>query len=493
MNYLRCVTALPFIAIALTVAASEADEPADSIVPAPSAYAASRSFESPYLKHEFRDQWRLYSSVAQSSDLSAPRWWQRFEDPLLDSLIEVGLLRNPDVIMATKRIEIARSAVRTALAGYYPVVDVGIGYNRTRTSGMMTAPATDPSTVSYGSGTVSMSWEIDLFGRISSQVRNRNAAVRVSRAERAGIKVSLEAEIATAYVNLRVSQAQLAVANEHAAGQRKVLKIAEARFEAGLASMLDVDQARVVYYNTVASIPMLENTVHTEINSIAVLLGEEPDNLYSVLERPRPIPGYIQLVAAGVPADLLRRRPDVVQAQEQIEVEATALGIAKKDWLPKLTIEGSVGTTAHRSGDLFSNHSFGYSIAPTLTWTAFDGLARKYNIASARQQMEIAIDNYNMTVLTAFQEIDNTLSTYFATLKYIRLLDDLVSSSRDYDRLSIDQYKNGLSAFLNVANAQMSYLENQNTLLQAQGKALIALIDLYRALGGGWSDTELRN
>ena len=107
--------------------------------------------------------------------------------------------------------------------------------------------------------------------------------------------------------------------------------------------------------------------------------------------------------------------------------------------------------------------------------------------------MEVAIDIYNLTVLNAFQETDNALSTYFATLKYIRLLDDLVSSSRDYDRLSIDQYKNGLTAFLNVANAQMSYLENQNTLIQAQGRALTALIDLYRALGGGWSDVDLRN
>ncbi|MDE6396511.1 MAG: TolC family protein, partial [Muribaculaceae bacterium] len=332
-----------------------------------------------------------------------------------------------------------------------------------------------------------------VFGRIREQVKNRKASVQVSRAERAGVKVSLETQIASAYINLRVSQAQLAVAQIHSQSQSKVLKIAEARFEAGLASMLDVDQARVVYYNTVAMVPMLENTVHTQINAIAVLLGDTPDALYPVLETPRPLPGYIQVVAAGVPADLLRRRPDVVQAEEQIGVEATALGIAKKDWLPRLSIEGSVGTQAHSLGDLGNRNAFVYSVAPTLSWTVFDGLARKYNISAARKQMDVAIDNYNLTVLTAFQETDNALSTYFASLKYIRLLDDLVSSSRDYDRLSIDQYKNGLTAFLNVANAQMSYLENQNTLIQAQGRALTALIDLYRALGGGWSDTDLRN
>ena len=478
----------------IAVSALPADLPVDSIVPEVSALASQRSgFESPYINTEYNDEWHQYSSVAQSSDQAEPRWWQRFEDPLLDSLIEVGLLRNPDVVMAAKRIEIAKAAVGSATAGYYPSINLGLGYDRTRSSGMIVPPGSSATTTSAFNGSVSMSWEVDVFGRIREQVKNRKASVQVSRAERAGVKVSLEAQIATAYINLRVSQAQLEVAQIHSQSQSKVLKIAEARFEAGLASMLDVDQARVVYYNTVAMVPMLENTVHTQINAISVLLGEAPDALYSLLEQPRPLPGYIQVVAAGVPADLLRRRPDVVQAEEQIGVEATALGIAKKDWLPRLTIDGSVGTQAHSPKDLGNHNAFTYSIAPTLSWTVFDGLARKYNITAARKQMEVAIDNYNLTVLNAFQETDNALSTYFATLKYIRLLDDLVSSSRDYDRLSIDQYKNGLTAFLNVANAQMSYLENQNTLIQAQGRALTALIDLYRALGGGWSDVDLRN
>lgn len=495
MNIFRGTAVIAFISSVLVLSANPTDFPVDSVVPPVSqlTYRDSSTFDSPYLSHHFDDSWRMYSSVAQNSDLVEARWWKRFEDPLLDSLMEVGLLRNPDVVMATKRIEIAKAAVGSATAGYYPTVNLGVGYQAARNSGVVASPYGPATSTSAFNGSVSMSWEIDVFGRIREQVNGRKTAVKVSRAERAGVKVSLEAEIATAYINLRVSQAQLEVANIHSASQRHVLKIAEARFEAGLASMLDVDQARVVYYNTVAMVPMLENTVHTEINAIAVLLGDSPENLYPVLEKPSPLPGYIQLVAAGVPADLLRRRPDVVQAEEQIGVEASALGLAKKDWLPHLTLDGSFGTEAHRLSKLGSGRSLTYSIAPTLSWTVFDGLSRKYNIESARKQMEVAIDNYNLTVLTAFQETDNALSTYFATLKYIRLLDDLVSSSSDYDRLSIDQYKNGLTAFLNVANAQMSYLENQNTLIQAQGKALNALVQLYRALGGGWSDTDLRN
>lgn len=447
---------------------------------------------SAFLNNELSREWATYSESAQVNEMPEARWWQRFDDPLLDSLVEVGLLRNYDVVMATRRIEIARNAVGTARAAYYPSVNLGVGYNRERTSGRLTGATGQAATTSYINGAVNMSWEIDIFGRITSQVKSKRAAVQVSRAERAGIKVSLEAQIADAYVTLRVKQAQIQVAKEHSASQLKVLKIAEARFETGLASMLDVDQARTVYYNTVAMIPMLESSIHTSINAIAVLLAENPENLYEVLSKPAALPSYIQMVASGVPADLLRRRPDVVQAEEQIGVYAAELGIAKKDYLPTLSINGSVGVAAHRPGDLFDGPAFTYSVAPTLSWTIFDGFARRHNIASTRENMQMAIDNYNLTVMTAFQETDNALSTYFANVKYIKALDDLVSSSRDYDRLSIDQYKNGLAAFINVANAQMSYLSYQNTLIEAQGQALTALIDLYKALGGGWIDTDLR-
>lgn len=454
--------------------------------------SVARAIRHPHLRTDLSTKWQTYSETAQTDEYSEARWWQRFGDPLLDSLMEVGLARNYDVRMATRRIEVARNAVGVARAGYFPTVNAGISYNRSRGSGRVAGRTGTAGMTSYFDGQLSMSWELDVFGRITQQVSGSTAAVKVSRAERAGIKVSLEAQIAQAYVTLRVKQAQLQVATEHMASQMQVLKIAESRFDTGLASMLDVDQARTVYYNTTAMVPMLKSAIHTSINAIAVLLGEEPQSLYPVLEQPRPLPSYIQLVASGIPSDLLRRRPDVVKAEEQIAVEAANLGIAKKDWLPTLALNGSIGTTAHNAGDLFTNQSFTYSIAPTLSWTVFDGLSRKYNVASARENMQIAIDNYNYTVLTAFQETDNALSTYFANLQYISALDDLVSSSRDYDILSLDRYKSGLSAFINVANAQMSYLENQNTLIEAQGQALGALIDLYRALGGGWNDTMLR-
>lgn len=432
--------------------------------------------------------WSRYSGTSNDVQMPSADWWKCFEDPILDSLVEIGLQRNYNVAMATRRIEIAKNAVGSAKASYYPSFSLGIGYDKERASGLMYGSKGSVSNTSYLSGTINMSWEIDVFGKVTAQVKAKKAAVEVSRADHAGVLVSLAAQIATTYVDLRVAQAQITVANEHAASQMKALKIAEARYDSGLASRMDVDQAKTVYYSTIASIPTLESSVRQYINALAVLVVENPDDLYETLSVMGSIPAYLQPVANGIPADLLRRRPDVVEAEKEIDEYAAQLGIAKKDYLPDLSLTGMVGVAAHRPGDIFKSGAFQYSIAPTLSWTIFDGLARKYNVSAARETLQNAVDNYNLTVMTAFEETDNALSAYFSDLKYIDNLTKLVQASADYDKLAIDQYKNGIAAFINVADAQVSYLTYDNTLIQAQGQAVIALIDLYKALGGGWNN-----
>lgn len=441
-----------------------------------------------YLDKELASSWRTYSAADQVGELPGSEWWKRFEDSTLDSLIEVGLQRNYDVAMATRRINIAQNAVESARASYFPNFSVGAGYNISRSSGVLDSNKGKAYTESYFSGTVSMSWEVDVFGKVKSQVNAKKAAVKVSKTDRAGVLVSLAAQIASTYVDMRMAQAEINIANENSKSQKRALDIAQARFETGLASKMDVDQAKTVYYNTLASLPSLENEVHQDINAIAVLIGERPDVLEPTLIVARPLPTYVQVVATGIPADLLRRRPDIVEAEYEIEEYAAQLGVAKKDYLPDLTLTGSFGVAAHNAGDLFKGAAFQYSVAPTLTWTIFDGGARKYNVASARENMESAIENYNLTVMTAYEETDNALSAYFANVRYLQILDELLKASREYDRLSLDQYKSGLAAYINVADAQVSLLEYENTYIQAQGQALTALINLYKALGGGWSE-----
>lgn len=303
--------------------------------------------------------------------------------------------------------------------------------------------------------------------------------------------VTLCASIAKAYVNLRVWQAEWQVAVEHIASQEKIVKITEARHEAGLASMLDVTQARIVYYSTQASMPTLRSSIRTTINSIALLLGVYPRDINDLLEPTSPLPDHRQIVPVGVPAELLRRRPDIVEAEYELASYAAALGIAKRDFLPTLSLNGSIGTGAHSAGDLFSRNSLTYSIEPTLTWTIFDGMSRRANMASARQQMEIGIESYNNTVMTAVEEVDNAITTYAGTLRNLDILDDVVTQSRKSLDLSLDLYKRGLSPFNNVVTAQMNLLEYQNSVVTASGNALTALITLYEALGGGWDAADM--
>lgn len=266
----------------------------------------------------------------------------------------------------------------------------------------------------------------------------------------------------------------------------KVVKITEARHKAGLASMLDVTQAKTVYYSTVASIPQLATSIRSYINAIAVILSDNPSDIYPILENPRTKLNHIQLVSKNVSLDLINGRPDIVAARQQVAAAADAVGIAKKDYLPTLTLTGSVGVSTHDISDAFARNSYVYSIAPTLSWTLFDGFARRSANVTAKQNLENEIDQYNLTVLNAVSEADNAIVAYENDIEYMKSIDEVVKNSDEALNLSLDLYKRGLTAFSNVVDAQLNLLEYQNSFIDAKGDAIVSLISLYKALGGGW-------
>lgn len=457
---------------------------------AAAAYAGGNNTGEAALTDSVPAHW-IYDEHFNQSIPTDDNWWHQLGDPLLDSLIARGIENNPNVVIAGKRIVMAKEALNAARAGYYPSLGLQGGWTKARSSGALGNVSMPATTTDYFSLGLNMSWEIDVFGKISAKASQQKALYNATRAEYAATMVTLCANIAKAYVNLRVWQAEWQVAVEHIASQEKIVKITEARHEAGLASMLDVTQARIVYYSTQASMPTLRSSIRTTINSIALLLGVYPRDINDLLEPTSPLPDHRQIVPVGVPAELLRRRPDIVEAEYELASYAAALGIAKRDFLPTLSLNGSIGTGAHSAGDLFSRNSLTYSIEPTLTWTIFDGMSRRANMASARQQMEIGIESYNNTVMTAVEEVDNAITTYAGTLRNLDILDDVVTQSRKSLDLSLDLYKRGLSPFNNVVTAQMNLLEYQNSVVTASGNALTALITLYEALGGGWDAADM--
>ncbi|MCM1111234.1 MAG: TolC family protein [Clostridium sp.] len=443
------------------------------------------SDDSNYLCQAVPERWEYTSEFVQQTP-DDDTWWKLLGDETLDSLIDTGVRNNFDVSAALHRIEAARAQVAMARSGYYPTITIDASWQKTRTSGVVTTHRGPATTTDYFSVGASASWEIDIFGKVREGVRQKKAAWRASRAEYAAMQVSVAAEIATNYIDLRVAQAQLAVARDHIASQERVVKIAEARHETGLVSALDVAQARSVYYSTLSTVPSLENQIHTDLNAIATLLGIYADQLPASVRNGKRLPQCDSAIAIGIPADLLRRRPDLAEAEANLAATAAAVGIARKDFLPTLSLSAQAGTDAHRAGDLFTSRSFGFTVAPTLSWTLFSGFSRKAAVTEARAEMEAQIDSYNLTVMNAVTEVDNAMDSYNRATRTVEMLRDVVNESERSLKLSTDLYTSGNSDFTNVADAQISFLTYTNELISAEGNALTSLVNLYRSLGGGW-------
>ncbi len=432
--------------------------------------------------------WTSDSTFTSDPTGNESTWWHMFGDATLDSLIAIGRTNNYNLSAASRRIDIARSQLKAARGGYYPEIGVTASYNRERQSGRMVGREGDAITQSFFNAGATMNWEIDVFGKIRAQARRADRNIRVTAAEYAAAMVALDAEIASTYIGLLVEKLQLEIAREHSENQAEVLRIVKVRHETGLVSELDEAQAKTMYYSTIASIPMLEARIEASYNALGVLTGLGREGLPSGIYDVELLPDHFQLISLGVPVDLLRRRPDVVEAERNIDLAAAELGIARSEYLPTLSLSASLGTAAHNFSDLFSGPSFTYTVVPTLSWTLFDGFKRHNNAAAARQTMETQIDAYNMTVLTAVEEVRNAMASYKSSLEYIDRLDEVVKSTKEEVHLSLDLYKQGLTMFSNVVDAQLNYLTYQNNLVTARGNAITYIINLYKALGGGWNE-----
>lgn len=432
--------------------------------------------ESNWLQRPMPDDWNDTEAISQQLPASDP-WWVYFDDAALDTLISMGQDANLNLEIAMRRMEAARRQVDVARAAYFPQIGVNAGYTRSYA---------DRTGANRWTVQGTMNWELDLFGRVTAQVRQKKAQYNASRADYTAAMVSMAASIATTYVELRVAQAQLNVAREQLASQDSIATLVQARYDAGLGAKPQVDQAMALVHATRATIPALRTQVESYTNALALLVGRYPDEIVGLVNDGRPIPDYRQLVGTGVPAELLRRRPDIVAAEASIASAAAAVGIAKKDYLPSLSLTGSVGVAAARPGDMFTRNGFTYSVGPTLSWTVFDGLARPATVAAAREEMEAQIANYNYLVMNAYNEVQNAIIAYINSTAQIADYERALQATREFLELELDLYTQGLAPYNDVATAQQNVLDRTNSLLTARGSALSSLISLYQALGGGF-------
>ena len=439
-----------------------------------------------YLDTPLPQAWEEGGEVFRQTLPVDDQWWKSFGDTTLDSLISIAVDRNYSVLTAIDRMNMAKAGLRMERSGFFPSVGINAGWTRQQTSG--NTSELPQSTQHYYDVSANMSWELDIFGSIRQRVKAQKETFAASKEEYTAVMVSLSAQVASSYIQLRELQQELKVVERNCASQAAVLKITEVRYNTGLVSKLDVAQAKSVYFSTKASIPQLESGINQYITSLAVLLGTYPQEIRPVLERVGELPDYMEPISIGIPADLLMRRPDIRSAEHQINAQAASLGASKSDWLPQVFIKGSVGYASKDFKDLTKHKSFTYEIAPALSWTIFSGGKLVNATKSARAQLDEAIDQFNQTVLTAVQETDNAMTAYRSSIKQIVALREVRNQGQETLTLSLDLYKQGLTPFQNVLDAQRSLLSYENQLVQARGNSLLQLIALYQALGGGWNN-----
>lgn len=413
-----------------------------------------------------------------------PRFWQRFDDDKLSSLVERALLANTDVRIAAASLAESRAIGRFADADLWPTVNLAAGAARVRAKDSNGVPKTD-NAFSVG---LDVLWEVDVFGRLSDARRAAQAGVLAGEAGHRAAQLSIAAEVARNYFNLRGLQEQLRVALASLETQRAALQLVEAREGVGRGTALDSERARSLVNSTAASVPAIESALARTRYRLAVLCGLAPTGLDAELQDTRPLPGIkpIDIGGIGTPENLLRRRPDVQVAEAQLAAAAANAGVARSAWFPTITLGGSLGQNAARAGDIGDGTSYAYNLGAQLAWNLLDFGRIRARIAASDARLDAAAAQYERAVLAALEETEGAFITYTRAQQQAALLYDAVAASEKASVIARERFAVGSTDFLVVLDAERELLSARDQLAQAQTNAAGSLVTVYKALAGGW-------
>jgi NodT family efflux transporter outer membrane factor (OMF) lipoprotein len=437
------------------------------------------------------DAWHMAATEGLGEgDAPLQTWWSVFGDATLTSLIERAGATNLTLRETVWRVEEAR-ALRGVVAGErLPQVglDAAAVSSQSSDNGALGDFAPEggfDGAELYDLG-VGASWEIDIWGRIRRQVEAADAEVEASVEDYRDVLVTLYAELATNYVSVRSLQERLRLAHDNVEGQENTLKLTGDRFDAGLVSALDVAQAESNLANTRSLIPSLENSLAIALNRLAVLLAMSPGALDEELSDEVPVPTEPEAVTTGLPADLLRQRPDIRSAERRLAAQTARIGVATAELYPKFSLTGFLGLQATSAGDLFSSDSVNWSVGLPIRWSLFAGGAIRSQIDAEKARTEQLIINYERAVLLALEEVEDAMVSYEKEVARRGHLANSVDATQRSLDLVLTQYRAGLTDFQNVLDTERSLLTRQDDLAASEGLVIKNLVDLYRALGGGW-------
>lgn len=427
------------------------------------------------------------STVHLSASVATTPFWNELGDSTLTMLVREAQRSNLDVRIAESRLTSARASKRLAALDLVPTI-TGTGSTSRSLISLAQTPGLSnqlPTQTLYDVG-FDASWEVDFFGRVGRNVRGASALAESSQHGLEDVQVSVAAEVARTYFDLRGAQRQLAVSQRNAATQRKIVKLTEDRLAAGRGTAFDTERAKSVLYLTLAATPGLESQIALDRNRLAVLLGRTPDALPAALLDSGALPRLPDTLYVGSPDQLVRRRPDVLSAERQLAARALFTGAARAEYLPRVTLGASAGYLGTSIDSLFKRGNSRLLVGPVVSFPLFDlgRVRQRVEVAAAGQ--EEAQARYNATVLGALEESEAALVSYDRAHARLAILEDAVKSSARAADLAQQRFEAGLTDFLQVLDAERTLLDAENQLAQGHTAAATALVAVYKAVGGTW-------
>ncbi len=415
--------------------------------------------------------------TGQADPEALARWWETFHDPVLASLMDRAVKGSPDLKEAAARVRETRARRAAAGAGLFPALDSTASLQRSGDS---------ESTRNLYSAGFDARWEIDLFGGTRRSVEAAGADLQAAGEAMNDALVTLTAEVALNYVEVRTFQSRLETAEANLALQQETYRLQQSLAQAGLIDGLALQRARSNLESTRALVPSLRVSLEGAKNRLAVLLGEPPGAVHEELASHRPVPVVPPEVSVDVPADILRRRPDVRRAERELAAQSARVGVAMAELYPRITLNGSIGLSALSSGDLFTADSWTFGYGPRITLPIFSAGSIRAGIEARSALQEQALVRYEAAVLVALEEVENALSAYAQEHVRSVALQESAHAAQEAAELAEYQYRSGLVDFTVLLDTQRSLLSAQDELARNSGALASNLVRLYKALGGGW-------
>jgi NodT family efflux transporter outer membrane factor (OMF) lipoprotein len=426
---------------------------------------------------------------AGKNSLSDLAWANLFQDEVITRLVQTALVQSNDLEAATQRVLEARAQLSITRSQLAPQVTASGSFTAARSSSIGSfnfIPAGTNLADSYTQAGLNLSWELDIWGRIRRLSQSARAQYLAQEEARHAVISSLIADVITTYLTLRELDLELEIARKTKDIAENGLKLTQLRKERGVSTGLDVRQAEQLLYTATAQIPATERAIAETENELNVLLGQNPNEVprgksLVELEGPPKVP-------AGLPSDLLERRPDIRQAEQTLVAANAQIGAAKAQFFPQISLTGVLGVQSRALGDLFSGPARNQSIAPAGVLPLFNAGQLRNNLRLTEAQQREALANYRKTIQVAFQEVSSSLADYQKNREQRAQQELLVQALRGTDRLSTLRYKGGIDTYLQVLDAERNEFSGELTLAQLRKNELLSLVQLYRALGGGWQN-----